>query len=104
MQSIQLLSDVIINGFTFITSLKFVSISLHLFRIVTSVMPARLDISICRRLKPSNTAARYMYAAARPLGALPSPRRLSFVLCAMSIANLSTLMSIFAVFASLDMY
>ena len=53
----QALSDVIIVGFTVTRILKFVSMSLHLLRIVTSVIPARLDISICRRLKPSSTCS-----------------------------------------------
>ena len=44
------------DGFTLIIILKLVRISLHLLRIVTSVTPARLDTSICKRLTPSSTA------------------------------------------------
>ena len=43
--------------FYFIAILKLHKISLHLFRIVTSVMPAISEISTCERLEPSNVAA-----------------------------------------------
>ena len=43
------------SGSTIITSLKLVKMSLHLLRIVTSVIPARFDISTCRIWMPSST-------------------------------------------------
>ena len=78
--------------------------SLHLLRIVTSVIPARFDISTCRIWMPSSTAAKYIYAAASPFGALPSARRWLLVLWAISIASLSTFVLIFAMFTSLAIY
>ena len=78
--------------------------SLHLLRIVTSVIPARFDISTCRIWTPSSTAAKYIYAAASPFGALPSARRWLLVLWAISIASLSTFVLIFAMFTSLAIY
>ena len=61
-----------------------VRISLHLFRIVTSVTPAILETSRWRTFWPSNIEATYRYAAAIPFGALPSAKLLFLVFSAIS--------------------
>jgi len=48
------------KGLTITVILNEDRMSLHLLRIVTSVMPAKLEISICNKLTPKSTDARYM--------------------------------------------
>jgi len=65
---------------------NFSNISLYLFLIVTSVIPATSAISFCVFCIPCFTHAKYIAAAATPAGPLPAVISDSFALLTISIA------------------